>query len=265
MRAIFRYSSFKGSVLHGTFHAQTPAITSPSTSINYNGIESSILFPFYARAYKHKYTPIRTFLSDKDRVQNFVTLLDSEERKLLLDELNRQERQQHQGNNDKSQHVTTTNQNQTSPSSTLINGSNEPHHHLAPSLAQLQALAIHQALPFIGFGFLDNLIMIIAGDYIDLTLGISFGISTMAAAGLGNAISDVAGVGSAYYVERISAKLGIKTPNLSLTQIQMPRTRWATQIGRAIGVTIGCIIGMFPLLFIPNKNDLKICEETETN
>ncbi|XP_017488877.1 PREDICTED: G2/mitotic-specific cyclin-B2-like, partial [Rhagoletis zephyria] len=48
--------------------------------------------------------------------------------------------------------------------------------------------------------------MIIAGDYIDLTLGVTLGISTMAAAGLGNALSDVAGVGSAYYVERIADK-----------------------------------------------------------
>ena len=98
--------------------------------------------------------------------------------------------------------------------------------------------------------------MIIAGDYIDLTLGVTFGISTMAAAGLGNALSDVAGVGSAYYVERIADKVGVKSPKLSLVQLQMPRTRWATQIGRAIGVLIGCIIGMFPLLFIPHKKDI---------
>ena len=36
-----------------------------------------------------------------------------------------------------------------------------------------------------GFGFLDNLIMIMAGEYIDLTLGATLGISTMAAAALG--------------------------------------------------------------------------------
>jgi Transmembrane protein 65 len=37
------------------------------------------------------------------------------------------------------------------------------------------------------------------GDYIDLTIGMTLGISTMAAAALGNTISDVAGIGSAWY------------------------------------------------------------------
>jgi hypothetical protein len=36
--------------------------------------------------------------------------------------------------------------------------------------------------------------MIIAGDRIDSMLGVTFGISTMAAAGLGNLLSDIVGV-----------------------------------------------------------------------
>ena len=40
-----------------------------------------------------------------------------------------------------------------------------------PSGADLRQLAYHNSLPFVGFGFLDNFIMIIAGEYIDLTLG----------------------------------------------------------------------------------------------
>jgi hypothetical protein len=42
---------------------------------------------------------------------------------------------------------------------------------------------IINALPFIGFGFLDNFTMIIAGDYIEHSIGIVMTISTMAAAG----------------------------------------------------------------------------------
>lgn len=199
-----------------------------------------------SKAYKHKYTGVRTFLSDKERVRNFVTLLDPEERKALLEELTLQ------------QPATAT------PLSPSPIDTDQAHAHDPPTYSQLQALAIHASLPFVGFGFLDNLIMIIAGDYIDLTLGVTLGISTMAAAGLGNALSDVAGVGSAYYVERIADKVGVKAPKLSLVQLQMPRTRWATQIGRAIGVAIGCIIGMFPLLFIPHKVDHSH-EATEDN
>ena len=48
-----------------------------------------------------------------------------------------------------------------------------------PTAGELKQLAYHNSLPFIGFGFLDNFIMIVAGEYIDLTLGMKLGISTM--------------------------------------------------------------------------------------
>lgn len=106
-------------------------------------------------------------------------------------------------------------------------------------------------MPFIGFGFLDNFIMIVAGDYIDLTLGTTLCISTMAAAALGNLISDVAGIGSAWYVETLSGKFGVVAPVLTPEQINMSSTRWFSNLGKAIGVSIGCLLGMVPLLFLP--------------
>nr|CAH8875456.1 unnamed protein product [Trichobilharzia regenti] len=60
---------------------------------------------------------------------------------------------------------------------------------------QLKLVVAGSCLPFIGFGFLDNAIMIIAGEYIDLTFSAMLGISTMAAAGLGNLVSDLFGIG----------------------------------------------------------------------
>jgi hypothetical protein len=102
-----------------------------------------------------------------------------------------------------------------------------------PSRAALTHLAIHQSLPFVGFGFLDNLIMIVAGEYIDHNIGVSLGISTMAAAALGNAISDVFGVGSAWYVERFCARLGVPgPPPLTLDQLELPSARMAANLGR---------------------------------
>jgi len=56
-------------------------------------------------------------------------------------------------------------------------------------------LGIQQGLPFVGFGFLDNFIMIVAGESIETFLGASLVISTMAAAALGNTLSDVFGIG----------------------------------------------------------------------
>ena len=44
-------------------------------------------------------------------------------------------------------------------------------------MTQCRICFIHNAVPFIGFGFLDNAVMIVAGDYIDSTLGVAFHIS----------------------------------------------------------------------------------------
>ena len=65
-----------------------------------------------------------------------------------------------------------------------------------PSRAQLWRLALNVGVPFVGFGFADNLIMILAGDAIDKSIGVTLGISTLAAAGLGNLLSDVVGIGA---------------------------------------------------------------------
>lgn len=68
-------------------------------------------------------------------------------------------------------------------------------------------------------------------------------------------MSDVAGIGLAHYVEAATNRLGIKSPNLSTKQTEMPRTRFVTNMGRALGIVLGCFIGMFPLLFYESKDD----------
>lgn len=50
-------------------------------------------------------------------------------------------------------------------------------------------------------------------------------ISTMAAAGLGNTISDVLGIGSAFYIERGAEKLGVKPPKLTSLQLELKSSR----------------------------------------
>ncbi|XP_058061387.1 transmembrane protein 65 isoform X2 [Anopheles bellator] len=118
-----------------------------------------------------------------------------------------------------------------------------------PATAALMKLGLLNALPFIGFGFLDNFTMIIAGDYIEHTLGLFMCISTMAAAALGNTISDVIGIGSAFYVEKLAEMSGVKPPKLSPIQLEMKSSRRAANLGRVVGITIGCLLGMCPLLF----------------
>ncbi|KAK3861838.1 hypothetical protein Pcinc_032238 [Petrolisthes cinctipes] len=134
-----------------------------------------------------------------------------------------------------------------------------------PTIAELRKLAVHNALPFVGFGLLDNVIMIVAGDYIDLTIGTMLGISTMAAAALGNTISDLAGIGSAWYVENIAVKIGIRAPELTQEQLGLMSCRWIANMGRGLGVVLGCLLGMFPLLFLPNHAEDKKTRPSESS
>lgn len=127
----------------------------------------------------------------------------------------------------------------------------------APTSAQIRYILLHNSIPFVGFGFLDNAIMIAAGTQIEVSIGVTLGISTMAAAALGNLVSDLAGLGLAGYVEALVSKLGMQGPDLTPKQADMWQTRVSSHLGKAIGVTIGCILGMFPLLFISEDDDDK--------
>uniref|UniRef100_A0A3P9QAV5 Transmembrane protein 65 n=1 Tax=Poecilia reticulata TaxID=8081 RepID=A0A3P9QAV5_POERE len=107
----------------------------------------------------------------------------------------------------------------------------------------------HNAVPFIGFGFLDNAIMIAAVTAIKAFLFLC------AAAALGNLVSDLAGLGLAGYVEALASRLGMQVPDLTPKQVDMWQTRLSSHMGKAIGITIGCILGMFPLLFLSDDDD----------
>jgi len=119
-----------------------------------------------------------------------------------------------------------------------------------PSFTQLRICFIHNAVPFIGFGFLDNLVMILVGDYIDSTFGFYFHISVLAAAGLGNTLSDVVGVFFGGYVELMADRMGLPQPKFSPQEADSIHARFAKNGGQAIGIIIGCLLGMFPLLFM---------------
>ncbi|XP_061175757.1 transmembrane protein 65-like [Saccostrea echinata] len=103
--------------------------------------------------------------------------------------------------------------------------------------------------PFVGFGFFDNCIMILAGDFIEYEFGQLLHISTMAAAALGNLVSDVCGMWLAVRVESVCRRFGIHMPVLTSSQLEMRKTKIVMASGRVIGISLGCLIGMAPLLF----------------
>lgn len=120
----------------------------------------------------------------------------------------------------------------------------------APTRDVLRKITYNNVIPFIGFGFLDNVIMILAGDVIDRNIGVLLGISTLAAAAWGNLFSDVFGLALAGYIEGFAVRFGMKTPDITPKQADMFITRFAAAIGRTVGIIIGCILGMLPLLFL---------------
>lgn len=128
-----------------------------------------------------------------------------------------------------------------------------------PSQAALRLVMLNASLPFIGFGFLDNAILIVAGDAIDTSLGVALGISTLCAAAIGNIISDVAGVLLGTAIEDFCAThLKLPVPDLTTAQRRLRSVRFASQWGCGLGLVIGCILGMFPLLLLDsNKVQVK--------
>ena len=63
--------------------------------------------------------------------------------------------------------------------------------------------------------------------------------STMAAAGFGNLISDVAGLGLGEVIENLAKRTGLTAPKLTPEQIELPRTRFIKGVSGAVGISIG--------------------------
>lgn len=84
--------------------------------------------------------------------------------------------------------------------------------------------------------------MVVCGSAIENTLGEYLGISTMASAGLGNTLSDIVGIVCGRYIEKRLFKTLTKDTNIMSPNMVI--------LSETIGITIGCLIGMLPLLFL---------------
>jgi len=100
------------------------------------------------------------------------------------------------------------------------------------------------SIAFLVFGIMDNGIMIIAGDLIDGYIGVALGVSALFSAGLGNAISDAVGMISGRTIESwLNQKLPLKHSAKQLKTYQIV-------FAETIGIIIGCLIGLAPLMFL---------------
>ncbi|CAN0349963.1 unnamed protein product, partial [Discosporangium mesarthrocarpum] len=97
---------------------------------------------------------------------------------------------------------------------------------------------------------MDNFVMLSAGDLIDNTFGVKFGLATLTAAACGQVVSDVCGVCFGGTVEALAAKMGLPAPDLTPGQRALRVSKLTATVGAMVGVVIGCLVGMGTLLFI---------------
>ena len=121
-----------------------------------------------------------------------------------------------------------------------------------PNRHQLWAHAVRCAIPMVGFGIIDNVVMITAGERIQSSIGLTLGLTTMAAAGLGQIVSDISGIMSGGTVDALVGRLLPNLPRAGLTSLQKDLTsaRIAQTAGGCVGVTVGCLLGMSVLLLL---------------
>lgn len=110
-----------------------------------------------------------------------------------------------------------------------------------PSWRQLAAIGIASGLPFVVFGFLDNGIMLVAGEQIDAVFGARFGLTTLASAGLGNLVADVVGVSATHSVQDLLKRTGWVRPP-PLRSVGTPARRLLTG-GPPAGAAAVCLAG----------------------
>lgn len=89
---------------------------------------------------------------------------------------------------------------------------------------------------------MDNLVLLLAGSYIDATVGATLGLATLTAAAAGQVVSDVSGVLCGGTLERV---LGRTIPVVELTAAQrkLPLARNVALMGAVGGVVVGCVAG----------------------
>jgi hypothetical protein len=130
------------------------------------------------------------------------------------------------------------------------------------SRKQLIAVSLQGGVPFVVFGFIDNFIMIVAGDTIDWAFATTFGWSVLTCAALGNMVSDVVGQTAGGAIEAVAGKIGLPDPKLTSAQRSSRLVKTTHIVSGTVGIAFGCFLGMVPLLFIDTAPAVAAAIET---
>lgn len=108
-------------------------------------------------------------------------------------------------------------------------------------------------------------VLIQAGNAIDCTLGVTFGLSTLSAAAVGGLVSNVSGVLFGGTLGSAAKAAGLPSSNLTAAQRSLPYVKRNRLFSQAVGVFLGCLLGLSNLIFIDHERStsLKLKQKTE--
>lgn len=123
---------------------------------------------------------------------------------------------------------------------------------IPPTFREFLSSFVGKATKSFVFGFIDNFILILAGNAIDTTLGDTLGLSPMASAGIGNALSDAVGEFGGETIDNTLDRMGVSGNVIPDDQMENAPAwmRLLNQNAGVIGIIIGCLVGMVPLMFM---------------
>ncbi|EUD66798.1 hypothetical protein C922_02783 [Plasmodium inui San Antonio 1] len=117
------------------------------------------------------------------------------------------------------------------------------------------------SIPMIGFGFMDQFIMIRLGDIFDASIGVSLGISTLCAASFGQLCSDTFGVFFGYVLNYLLQTYRVIQP--AKFDIKNKVYQHCTLVGSVVGILLGCALGMLQLIFIDTTKSERLKKKKE--
>ncbi|SCM00477.1 GAF domain-related protein, putative [Plasmodium chabaudi adami] len=117
------------------------------------------------------------------------------------------------------------------------------------------------SIPMIGFGFMDQFIMIRLGDLFDASIGVALGISTLCAASFGQLCSDTFGVFFGCAINYLLQRY--KIIQIEKFDIKNKTYQYCTLIGSVLGILLGCSLGMLQLIFIDTTKSERLKKKKE--
>lgn len=117
----------------------------------------------------------------------------------------------------------------------------------------------------VGFGLMDQTVMIQAGNMIDCTIGVTFGLSTLTAAAVGGLVSNLSGVLCGGTLENLAKAWGLPASHLTSEQRNLSFVRRGRLLSQALGIFMGCAMGLLNILLIDTErsSSLKLLHKSE--